>query len=223
METEPIIIKGDLKVLTGLRIGAGKDTSKIGGIDLSVVKDKEGFPYIPGSSIKGKLRSLLEQKYGITHVAKWSSSDENEKKIAFVFGSEGKDRETPIVAIFRDVKLKNKGDYLVDGEIDYDSLYEVKKETAIDRITGTAKKGSLRTLERVRPGAIFEVEIVVKDIKYDKGFSKDTALELLKEGFELLANDYLGGSGTRGYGKVDVADIIKSIPEEKDETDKNNS
>src|SRR6202158_3439962 len=61
-----LILEGDLECQTGLHIGAGKGSLEIGGADNPVVKDAFGLPYIPGSSLRGKLRSLLENALGLT-------------------------------------------------------------------------------------------------------------------------------------------------------------
>ncbi|MFN4227892.1 MAG: type III-A CRISPR-associated RAMP protein Csm3, partial [Candidatus Ratteibacteria bacterium] len=60
-----IIIKGFIEVKTGLRIGGTTTGLKIGGLDQPVIKDPLGRPYIPGSSLKGKLRSLIEKKENV--------------------------------------------------------------------------------------------------------------------------------------------------------------
>ena len=61
-----LILEGDLECQSGLHIGAGKGSLEIGGADNPVVKDAFGLPYIPGSSLRGKLRSLLEQSSGLS-------------------------------------------------------------------------------------------------------------------------------------------------------------
>src|SRR5579863_2770742 len=60
-----LILSGDLHCETGLHIGAGKGSLEIGGADNPVVKDAFGIPYVPGSSLRGRLRSLLEQTLGL--------------------------------------------------------------------------------------------------------------------------------------------------------------
>src|SRR5580693_427687 len=59
-----LILSGDLHCETGLHIGAGKGSLEIGGADNPVVKDAFGVPYVPGSTLRGRLRSLLEQSSG---------------------------------------------------------------------------------------------------------------------------------------------------------------
>src|SRR5450432_3489191 len=61
-----LIIEGELQCETGLHIGAGKGSLEIGGADNPVVKDAFGMPYIPGSSLRGRLRALLENALGLT-------------------------------------------------------------------------------------------------------------------------------------------------------------
>src|SRR3989338_11494456 len=54
-------ITGIMQCVSGLRIGGSKDTIEIGGMDNPIIRNPlDKFPYIPGSSIKGKMRSLLE-------------------------------------------------------------------------------------------------------------------------------------------------------------------
>jgi CRISPR-associated protein Csm3 len=102
-------------------------------------------------------------------------------------------------AIFRDAYL---------AENTEKEILEIKPENIIDRVKGTATHP--RFIERVLPGAKFHVEVVLNVFEDD---DKKEMLEELKKGFELLQENYLGGSGTRGYGKVDVSEIIKSINE----------
>jgi CRISPR-associated protein Csm3 len=55
-------LTSNLVVKTGLHIGGGSMSLDIGGIDKAVVRDPlTKHPYLPGSSIKGKMRSILER------------------------------------------------------------------------------------------------------------------------------------------------------------------
>jgi CRISPR-associated protein Csm3 len=197
-------IEGSLEVKTGLHIGGIKETVKIGGLDNPVIKIRDGkhyLPYIPGSSIKGRLRSLLEEKY--------MRDDESIKLIKKVFGSQPGDNEETMrgAVIFRDAYLENKESYFDEnGNLIKEKLFEIKPENKIDRKSGKAEHP--RFIERVVPGTKFRLEIVIV-YKSDEELKK--MKELLKEGFELLQDSYLGGSGTRGYGKVDVSDIINKL------------
>src|ERR1039458_2583626 len=60
-----LILEGEMLCETGLHVGAGKGSLEIGGSDNPVVKDAFGRPYVPGSSLRGKIRSLLEQSGGL--------------------------------------------------------------------------------------------------------------------------------------------------------------
>ncbi|MEM4330576.1 MAG: type III-A CRISPR-associated RAMP protein Csm3 [Candidatus Pacearchaeota archaeon] len=195
---EQYLIKGKIKVLTGLCISGEKETFRIGGLDNSVIKLKNGEPYIPGSSLKGKIRCLLERKEDLKEPCSCG-----ECNICILFGSSKTETtKRPNVLIFRDAFLEKK-----DREKEeIEKLFEIKTENVINRITG--KSMNLRIIERVVPGTEFEVEIVFNEYEGDNHIG---LLEKLKEGFELLSNDYLGSSGTRGYGKVDVTEVIRSI------------
>ena len=59
-----ISIRAKLVTKTGLRIGGTEEGMSIGGAENPVIRDYYGKPYIPGSSLKGKMRSLLEQSTG---------------------------------------------------------------------------------------------------------------------------------------------------------------
>ena len=220
-----VLVAYRLRLLTGLHIGGMKSSFEIGSLDNPVIKLPEGIdfsfksffndgedgkekeikvkggtPFIPGSSIKGKLRSLLEWKYS-TGIRKEKNSwkitvdGENGKKIKKLFGitpqeGEGNPEEIfPIRGRFFDL-------YPVSeiGET------EIKAENTIDRLTA---KANPRFMERVPAGTVFEGLIVIKL------FSEDDVklLSILKEGFKLLEDDYLGGSGSRGYGRVKLEKV----------------
>ncbi|PKQ67672.1 type III-A CRISPR-associated RAMP protein Csm3 [Raineya orbicola] len=193
---EKIVLKGTITLLTGLHIGGAKTSLDIGGLDLPVIKTPKGVPYIPGSSLKGKIRSLLAKKE--------DSNDVKEDSIILrkMFGGvETKEKPQEITRlIFRDAYLDEEAFKVafpknaVKLETDFT---EIKTENTINRKNGTAQHP--RTIERVPAGAVFHFEIVLD--KYNDSEAKEI-LAKLKEGVELLNNDYLGGSGTRGYGKV---------------------
>lgn len=178
-----------IKVLTGLHIGIGSDRPEIGGIDNAFIKDPINLrPYIPGSSIKGKLRSLLETESE-------NYSGENDPNIKKYFGG---DDNSPTRLIFRDIYLTEEQMEKYDrGELQS----EIKTEIKINRKTGTAAGGALRTTERIPPETEFEGEVL---IRYDKD-ELESIEKMLLEAVRLLNNDYLGGSGSRGYGAVEVS------------------
>jgi len=195
-----VIKKIEVEVLTGLHIGAGNDAVQIGGVDSTVIKDPiSSLPYIPGSSLKGKVRCLLETEGGYSEVddtindyfgptSDYLKTKKNDKNYV----------QKPTRYIFRDLTLDddNKQKFL-SGEI----TTEFKTEIVIDRSKGTAKDGGLRTIERVPPSVKFKGEILIRIMEDD---DKNKILRILEEGINLLNKDYLGGSGSRGYGAVKV-------------------
>lgn len=210
-----VIIKSNIYVKTGIRIGGPTEGLKIGGIDNPVIRDAYGKPYIPGSSLKGKLRSLTEIKEGKPfdnksgiHACK-SLDDYKQCVVCKIYGIMGltSDGITPLLTrlIVRDTYLDEKS---ITEEM-RDNLEfpwtEIKTEINIDRRTGTVSRvGGLRNPERVPAGVRFKDCEMIFNI-YEEG-DKD----LLKKLFEAmlwLEDDYLGGMGSRGYGKVEFKDI----------------
>ncbi|MBI9072358.1 MAG: type III-A CRISPR-associated RAMP protein Csm3 [Melioribacteraceae bacterium] len=178
-----------IKVLTGLHIGIGSDRPEIGGIDNPVIKDPNSkSPYIPGSSIKGKLRCLLE-----TECERYDG-----EKDQYIIRNFGGNSESPTRLIFRDLKLSSVYQSMFDSN---EIQTEIKTEIKIDRQKGTATAGALRTIERVPPATLFVGEVLVR---YEDDSDLRDIKEMLDESINLLNNDYLGGSGSRGYGAVDV-------------------
>ena len=220
-----LIITGTMKLLTGLHIGDSKDNVEIGGVDNPVVRRKDNNqPYIPGSSLKGKIRSLLEVALGEN--AKTSFKDyktEQGKILACLFGSAANDG-TPSRLLVRDAYLTPEWAVRLDESEFTDMPFtEVKFENTINRVTGVALNP--RQTERIPAGAEFAVQFVVniitptfkkdadgktKDIseeeqKLTAASDKTKFLDLLKNGIRLLEDDYLGGSGSRGYGQVKIS------------------
>ncbi|NJE13346.1 type III-A CRISPR-associated RAMP protein Csm3 [Thermococcus sp. LS2] len=210
-----IILKGKIKAVTGLHIGAQREVSEIGGVDGPVIKDPiTGLPYIPGSSLKGRLRSLLEiavnskqpkEKQGVgedkffnrpihnvwIHVCN-NYTQAKTCEVCRLFGASG-ETNFPSRLIVRDAHLsKEWKEKFEKGEI----FTEIKMETAIDRITSAA---SPRQLERVPAGVEFDFEIIynIEDEKWQED------LKNLFSAMKMLEDTYLGGSGSRGYGKVE--------------------
>lgn len=201
-----LIINCDLVVKTGMHIGGGNNSIEIGGIDSSVIKTYKGEPYIPGSSLKGKLRSLTEIAYGKGDSGKPCSCGKCAICKIYGVGANNKSESTmPTRIIVRDgllkrdiaEKMRNKEEEFKELEFLYT---ESKWENTIDRFSS---KANPRVLERVPEGTKFDVEVIYT-IYDDKDIEN---LKILKEGFEFLQDDYIGGSGTRGYGKIAFNDI----------------
>ncbi|MHA1785673.1 MAG: type III-A CRISPR-associated RAMP protein Csm3 [Candidatus Helarchaeota archaeon] len=204
-----IILSGIMTVDTGLHVGASKDTMDVGGIDTPVIRDPiTNRPFIPGSSLKGKLRSLFERalfgqikfnrhlKNGKINRHECDTLKEAKNcKICRMFGSTG-DTNCPSRLIIRDMQLTNDSFRQLKKIETGLYLTEWKFENSIDRITSAANP---RQIERIPAGSKFEFEIIY-NIEDEKSFKED--MNHLRQLFDLLSNDYLGGHGSRGYGKV---------------------
>ncbi|MCB0596840.1 MAG: type III-A CRISPR-associated RAMP protein Csm3 [Lewinellaceae bacterium] len=188
-----IQLKGKLKLETGLHIGDSKENVQIGGVDSPIVRRKDNNqPFIPGSSLKGKIRCLLEQTRGATEVGLGGEKINN----LFGFAKE----EKPSKIIVRDAYLSEKSSEALEKSEFTDFPYtEVKFENTIGRITGTA--GNPRKIERVPVGAEFEIYFILNIWSDDE---EKELVALLEEGVKLLESDYLGGSGSRGYGQIKI-------------------
>jgi len=200
-------LKGQIELMSGLHIGGGDDTMKIGGIDNGVIKDiNTDKPYIPGSSLKGKMRSLLEWHIRVVGIG--DGNPFTSKLLDNPIFSDEKIKQNAInlLKLFGDKEGKHKitrisvGDCPLSEESCEMELSEAKYENVIDRQTGTAKHGvGARQTERVPTGVKFDFDIRVKVLEED---NEQELIEMLKQGFKLLEDDYLGGSGSRGYGRV---------------------
>ncbi|MDV3103749.1 type III-A CRISPR-associated RAMP protein Csm3 [Thermococcus waiotapuensis] len=209
------IIKGKIRAETGLKIGAGRNVAEIGGVDSPVIRDPiSGYPYIPGSSLKGKLRSLFElhvhthpkefnleslgfnrnigteQNKILIHVCE-TYEQASKCPVCRVFGASGDESNFPSRIIVRDAHLTEKW-----KSKPLELITEAKPEVSIDRITS---KTNLRHFERVVAGAEFDFEIIYNVEELSQW--KDDIKNLLTA-MALLEDSYLGGSGSRGYGKV---------------------
>lgn len=207
-------LTADLRILTGLHIGAGKDAIEIGGIDNPVIRNPHtGEPFVPGSSVKGKLRYLLEWAFGLVRQDghPWGFKDgdgqtfEPGDPIQRIFGTPAKREKWdsgPTRLICRDAMAKRswRDDILTRGL----TLTEDKTEVVIDRLAGKARDGvGPRQTERVPAGAVFESEFVFRLYDVGDGGARDReCLAWLIQGLDLLEQDALGGSGSRGYGRV---------------------
>jgi len=220
-----IIVTGKIETKTGLHIGGTPGALAIGGVDMPVIRDaRTNRPYIPGSSLKGKMRSLAEkfsgapQNKGIgkdvtIHIAGGDKRDYRDlaeyrrvgareyteywvNPIFGVPGEVGFDIPAPNRLIVRDVPLSEESEKdLLAIKTDL-PFTEVKWEAAIDRVTSAATP---RQIERVPAGAIFSpMELVFSVYLEDDIALFDKLLTCL----QLVEDDYLGGHGSRGSGKV---------------------
>lgn len=185
------VITGQIKVITGMHIGTGNTEMHIGGTDNPVIKNGSE-PYIPGSSIKGKLRSLLSLYTG-------STDNKDTEIVAKLFGIGAGDKNEQDIKTIKTARLsfwdcfisENWRQKILDKQM---SFTEIKMENTIDRGTGTAKNP--RNTERVIPGTEFDFKLTIKV------FDNENLLPAVLGSMKLLEMDSLGGSGSRGYGKI---------------------
>lgn len=188
-----------INLLTGLHIGGSGDNVEIGGIDNPVIKiaTKDNQPYIPGSSLKGKMRCLLEQIAGSAQVG-------GNVEINNLFGYSRDNMPSKIIV--RDAMLTEASAKMLRECDNLDMPYtEGKWENVIDRVRGTAEHP--RQTERIPAGVSFNVEIIINVWDDDK---EADLTKLLEKGMNALENDYLGGSGSRGYGQIKFGDLKKT-------------
>lgn len=221
-----VIISGKIEAKTGLHIGGSPGALAIGNVDMPVIRDEHNNqPYIPGSSLKGKMRSQAEKWTGAPqnttihkgkedgtgkveiHTAK--SAEEYAKywvnPLFGVTGDAGDWISAPNRLIVRDVPLETgSAKELLTTRTDM-PFTEVKWEAAIDRVTSAATP---RQIERVPAGAIFgPMELVFSMyLREDKEL-----LGHLLTAMQLLEDDYLGGQGSRGSGKIAFSNLKVEI------------
>jgi CRISPR-associated protein Csm3 len=202
-------LTGTIVLKTGLHIGAGDTEMRIGGTDNPVAKNPlDGQPYIPGSSLKGKIRSLLEWQGGLVtaangkpfsfqHLATLDTPAARDLLRLFGGAPGGKvdkwvEEIGPTRLAFWDCALN--ADWLKAVRARNILSTEAKSENSINRIAGVAE--SPRFTERVIAGAEFDFRLSLKVI------DGEDLLKMVLQGLKLLEADSLGGSGSRGYGKV---------------------
>lgn len=205
-------VSGRIVVLTGLHIGASKDSIEIGGMDQPIVKHPiSKAPYIPGSSLKGKMRSLLEIYYFINLSEKTRTDLNNGKPCGcgkrecpacVIFGAASDKKDTtlgPTRLLVRDAMLSEKDRLAFDrGELPM----EVKYENTIHRVQGIALHP--RPLERVPAGVSFDFNLAFKEFEDDD----PEFLEYVYKGLKLVELDALGGCSSRGCGQVRFEGLI---------------
>lgn len=219
-----ITVEAKLELLSGLHIGAGNQEIHIGGIDNSVIKHPyTDQPYIPGSSLKGRMRSLLEWRAGVVgevhgkpvnsktleRLAKPEDSEKKERAetIVRLFGISGEaDNKIslyigPSRLSFWDASLDEK--WVNERKSRNEALTEAKSENSINRISGVAD--SPRQTERVPAGALFDFRLTLKVLDDD---DENVLLDTVLAGLRLLELDGIGGSSSRGYGKLRFTGLL---------------
>lgn len=210
-----VAIVADMTLMSGTRVGGSKEELEIGGMDNPVVRNpltKE--PYIPGSSLKGKLRTLIEYKYGKQGPeGRPCGCAQPGCPACTLFGPHFTPNHTlgPSRLIVRDLVLTPESRVALSKLKDEGlPMVEVKSENIIDRRTGiAAQRGGPRTQERVPSGSPtsptrFHLNM---SLRVFHGDNASQFVEWMKEALSLLQKDTLGGSGTRGYGWVKIENL----------------
>lgn len=191
-----IQINGVLEVVTGMHIGGSSAFSAIGAVDSPIIKDvRTNKPMVPGSSLKGKMRTLLSKKYNAVVQA---NANDDAECITRIFGSAKKDdngKVMPSKILISDMFVINEEELRNRGLQD---LTEVKFENSINRATAVANP---RQIERAIKGLQFGVDMIY-EVENGKEDEIEEDIKLIAEALQMLQYDYLGGSGSRGYGKV---------------------
>jgi len=200
---ESRVITGQIEVVTGLRVGANVEQMEISGLDNPILRNPfTDEPYIPGSSLKGKMRSLSEWYHGELPLP---SGDlvrdcKTDGRVARVFGvSAQRGREVgPTRTLVRDAVLcVADRERFKSGE----PISEIKTENSINRLTAHPTP---RTMERVLPEVRFDFEIVYRIFDMGDGgrTDEDNFESVLLMAMALLEQDYLGSCGSRGCGQI---------------------
>ena len=200
-----LIIKGKIQVKTGMHIGGSSDFSAIGAVDGVVIKDTiSKLPIIPVSTLKGKMRYLLARVYSETPELQDMNKEVEGIKRLFGTSVDAGDYLESRLQFFDMLMTSESRDTIVNMEPD---LYvtEIKFENTINRITSVANP---RQIERVPAGAEFDFKLVY-NIEDMGDLEED--LNNIKTAINLVEDDYIGGHGTRGYGRLEFKDLDYEI------------
>lgn len=214
-QTEPlrkikqIKITGKIELLSGMRIGGSETLLEIGGVDAgqTCIKHPTTYkPYIPGSSLKGKMRSEMEKKLGKYRISTnrdgktiYEPCDCAKCLVCRVFGPHKvvEHELGPTRLLVRDCQVLEKGDF------------EIKSSTAINRKTNTALGGALRTEERVASGAVFDFRIDLQiwnvdetECEYEGKKGEQALIEFVKECLRLVEQTGIGAGTSKGFGLI---------------------
>ena len=205
-----IEITGIIQAETGIHIGGNSQFAAIGAVDSPVIRDVyTDYPMIPGSSLKGKMRTLLAKQYN-----KGLEKPENDDdRILRLFGSAEKGKIQFSRLIFSDMIMVNAEKLQKQGI----STTEIKFENTINRLTAVAMP---RQIERAVRGSEYELHLIY-NLEKEEEFEED--MKLLRHAMTLLTYDYIGGHGSRGYGKIsfknlDLNCVIGKVDEDLLET-----
>ena len=195
-----LIFRGTIQALTPLHIGSGKPEAELGEVDMPIIRDTNEQPYIPGSSLKGKTRAEAERILreegtyvclppDVKNMCGSTKSNPNEFcPCCKIFGTAAAGGGLSVASKirFRDAYPTKKVETLLE-----------RTGTAIDRQTGAVSRGALYSIQAVPAGTVFDFEIVSENLT-------DEELKLLCAALKSVEHSALGGSSTRGFGKVKI-------------------
>lgn len=193
-----IQITGEIELMTGMHIGGSDAFAAIGAVDSPVFRDaRTNYPMLPGSSLKGKMRSLLAKAYN-ENLAK---HDDDDPRLLRLFGTAKKGSVQRSRLLVSDMLIteQSKSDFEKHG---ISGFTEVKFENTINRLTAVANP---RQIERVIRGTSFELDMIY-EVTDSKELEED--FRTLAYGMRLLQYDYIGGHGSRGYGKIRFRNVL---------------
>jgi len=214
---DKLMITADLTLITGMHIGASNEFAPIGAVDSVVVRDPlTRRPIIPGSSLKGKMRTLLARTETESSVMKEVKKDSLEICRLFGISEHEKYGTIPARLQFYDLFIKENNISKFDEKTDL-YLTEIKFENTINRLDAVANP---RQIERVPAGMEFELKIIYNLENLNDRLETEVVEDFrnITRSFKLLQLDYIGGNGTRGYGRLRLSNFkIKAININNDE------
>ena len=201
-----IRLSGKATAKSGISVGGDKTTLGPGGVDNPVIKNPMTYvPYIPGSSLKGRMRAIFESMTTVYNdKGEVTTTDpcgcgKKDCLICTMFGAHKNTKAAcgPARLIFKDMVLEKP-------YAENPNIVENKQETAINRRTGTANGGTLRPRERVVEGAVFDYEIMVKVYEGD---NVNKIIDEVKRGLRLIELNGIGAKTSCGYGQIEFGDM----------------
>lgn len=192
-----IIINYKIETLSDMHIG-GASTILPSGVDNALIKDNNGNPFIPGTSLKGVLRSTFERLLNATG-----------KTVCEIFGKNmGGCGKCLVCNLFggghKPGMLKIRDAFLLsDGSSNRERVY-IRDGVAIDRKTGKSLPGAKYDLEVVEKGTTFEGQMVIENTSTDEGHYTYLGglLSLVKFFNEFVAS--IGAGTSKGLGNIKI-------------------
>ena len=193
-----IQITGDIELMTGMHIGGSDAFAAIGAVDSPVFRDaRTNYPMLPGSSLKGKMRSLLAKAYNETPV----KHDDDAPRLLRLFGTAKKGNVQGSRLLVSDMLITDQSKAALENQ-GISGFTEVKFENTINRLTAVANP---RQIERVIRGTVFALDMIYEVTDLEE---MEEDFQTLAYGMRLLQYDYIGGHGSRGYGKVRFLHVL---------------